>query len=133
MSPTSYRTAPPRAGVTSIQMTADGFLRALPKVQLHCHLEGTLRAATFLDLAKRHGVALTYRPRGEESHDPEDLYRFTSFQEFLLAFAAVSRSLAEPADYERLAAEYVEDARGQGVAYAELFISPSVWQFFHPG
>lgn len=113
-------------------MTDDGFLRALPKIQLHCHLEGTLRAVSFLDLAKRHGVALTYRPRGEESHDPSDLYRFANFGEFLLAFAAVSRSLAEPADYERLAAEYAEDAIAQNVAYAEVFVSPSVWQFFNP-
>ena len=110
----------------------DGFLRTLPKVQLHCHLEGTLRASSFLDLAQRHGVALTYSPRGAESHDPDDLYKFEDFGQFLLAFAAVSRSLAEPADYERLAREYVEDALAQNVVYGELFISPSVWQFFNP-
>jgi len=121
-------------------MVTDGFLRDIPKIQLHCHLEGTLRAATFLDLAARHGVALTYRPKGEEvlpasdltATDPDDLYRFASFQEFLMTFAAVSRSLAQPADYGRLAAEYVEDALAQNVAHAEVFISPSVWQFFHP-
>ena len=110
----------------------DGFLRAVPKIQLHCHLEGTLRASTFLDLAHRHGVALTYSPRGVESHDPGDLYAFEDFGQFLLAFAAVSRSLAEPADYERLAREYLEDALAHNVVYAELFVSPSVWQFFHP-
>ncbi|MFN2449740.1 MAG: adenosine deaminase, partial [Candidatus Baltobacteraceae bacterium] len=113
-------------------MTADRFLRALPKIQLHCHLEGTLRASSFLDLAQRRGVALTYRPEGDESHDAGELYRFADFSEFLLAFAAVSRSLAEPADYGRLAREYIEDACAQNVVYAELFISPSVWQFFHP-
>jgi adenosine deaminase len=122
-------------------MTVDGFLRELPKIQLHCHLEGTLRASTFLDLAARHGVALTYRPKGGEevlpAHelvgiDPEDLYRFKDFGEFLMTFAAVSRSLALPEDYGRLAGEYVEDALAQNVAYAEVFISPSVWQFFHP-
>ena len=113
-------------------MTANEFLRTLPKVQLHCHLEGTLRAASFLDLARRHGVALTYRPRGEESHDAADLYRFADFNEFLLAFAAVSRSLAQPDDYARLAREYVEDALEQNVVYAELFVSPSVWRFFNP-
>src|SRR5579864_7867108 len=122
-------------------MTSDTFLRALPKIQLHCHLEGTLRAATFLDLAARHGVALTYMPKGGEqvlpaselsAMDPDDLYRFTSFQDFLMTFAAVSRSLARPADYGRLAAEYAEDAVAQNVAYAELFVSPSVWTFFHP-
>jgi adenosine deaminase len=121
-------------------MTAEVSLQSIPKVQLHCHLEGTLRAATFIDLARRHGVALTYR-RGEASGtlpavdapvDPEGVYRFANFQEFLMTFAAVSRSLAEPADYERLAAEYVEDALEHNVMYAELFISPSVWRFFNP-
>jgi adenosine deaminase len=115
------------------------FLRGLPKVQLHCHLEGTLRAATFLDLARKHGVALTYNPREEAAlpaepvdADLETVYRFESFRQFLMTFAAVSRSLALPEDYERLAREYVEDALAQNVHHAELFVSPSVWQFFHP-
>jgi adenosine deaminase len=119
----------------------DEFLRRLPKVQLHCHLEGTLRASTFLDLARRHKVALTYNP-GDPSllasapmplaDDPEAVYRFENFQQFLMTFAAASRSLAAPEDYGRLAREYVEDALAQNVRHAELFLSPSVWQFFHP-
>lgn len=109
-------------------MTTGEFLRDVPKVQLHCHLEGTLRADTFTDLARRHGVALTYRGGGADG----EAYRFKDFGEFLMTFAAVSRSLAEPVDYGRLAREYVEDALAQNVAYAELFISPSVWQYFHP-
>jgi adenosine deaminase len=118
----------------------DEFLRRLPKVQLHCHLEGTLRAATFVDLVHKHGVALTYNPRensalpviSPEDADPDAVYRFESFQQFLMTFAAVSRSLASPKDYHRLAEEYVEDAIAQNVRHAEVFISPSVWQFFHP-
>jgi adenosine deaminase len=115
-------------------------LRRLPKVQLHCHLEGTLRASTFINLARSHGVALTYR-RGQAREpleaaetplDPQGVYRFADFKEFLMTFAAVSRSLAQPADYACLAAEYVEDALEQNVVHAELFISPSVWLFFHP-
>ena len=121
-------------------MLTPELLRTIPKVQLHCHLEGTLRAGTFVDLARRHGVALTYRrgqarealPVAESPADPESVYRFADFQEFLMTFAAVSRALAEPADYGRLAAEYVEDALAHSVAHAEVFISPSVWQFFHP-
>ena len=117
---------------------APEFLRALPKVQLHCHLEGTLRPDSFLDLAARHGVALTYRPGGEEAFAPSALppgdrvYDFADFTAFLMTFAAVSRSLACPDDYARLAAEYLEDALAQNVIRAELFISPSVWRFFHP-
>jgi len=121
-------------------MTSTELLRSIPKVQLHCHLEGTLRASSFIDLARRHGVALTYRrgqardvlPVAEAPADPESVYRFADFQEFLMTFAAVSRALAQPADYGRLASEYVEDALAHNVAHAEVFISPSVWQFFHP-
>ncbi len=122
-------------------MTADEFLRDVPKVQLHCHLEGTLRASTFLDLARRHRVALTYRSGDSDgslvsaellSADCRTVYRFADFGEFLMTFAAVSRSLANPEDYRRLALEYIEDAQPQNVVYAELFISPSVWRFFHP-
>jgi adenosine deaminase len=119
-------------------MLTPELLRSMPKVQLHCHLEGTLRSASFIDLAGKHGVALTYRPKNAgpfPADEPpalgSDPYAFRDFEGFLLTFAAVSRSLAEPADYARLAAEYLEDALAQNVAYAELFISPSVWQFFH--
>ncbi|HEY9180285.1 MAG TPA: adenosine deaminase, partial [Candidatus Baltobacteraceae bacterium] len=71
-------------------------------------------------------------PAAEPLTDPESVYRFRDFQEFLMTFAAVSRALAQPADYGRLAAEYVEDAITHSVVHAEVFISPSVWQFFHP-
>ncbi|HYL27220.1 MAG TPA: adenosine deaminase [Candidatus Nitrosotalea sp.] len=118
----------------------------LPKVHLHCHLEGSLRAATFLELAAKHGVPLRYKPGspGESSFDKlrmtgdhdehlsSDPYRFEDLQEFLYLFAAVSRSLREPDDYARLAREFVEDALAQNVIYGELFVSPSVWKFFNP-
>ncbi len=121
-------------------MPGDRFLHDLPKIALHCHLEGCLRAESFVELAQRHGVATNYRPEGSSlraasqlaGEDPASVYRFTDFREFLLTFAAVSRSLADPEDYARLAREFVHDALAQNVAYGELFISPSVWQFFHP-
>lgn len=114
--------------------------RRIPKVHLHCHLEGSLRGASFVELAGKHGVPLRYRPDRDaaandeavEPANPADPYRFKDFQEFLLAFAAVSRALQEPEDYARLAREFVEDALSQNVVYGELFVSPSVWTFFHP-
>ena len=121
--------------------SADRLVLALPKVHLHCHLEGTLRAPTFVELARRDGVSLRYHPHAGEHAafadadsgvSPEDPYRFSTFQEFLLTFAAVSRALSRVDDYARLAREFVEDARAQNVLYGELFISPSVWRFFHP-
>jgi|SRR5580692_810064 adenosine deaminase len=158
MSPTSYRTAPPRgdrltyddpgfapAGAESGRMGPSALAKRIPKIHLHCHLEGTLRPATFVELAAKHGVGLRYRPvlrsfdklrAGQDDagsvRDDGDPYRFEGIQEFLYLFAAVSRSLQEPSDYARLAAEFVEDALAQGVIYGELFVSPPVWAFFNP-
>jgi adenosine deaminase len=102
------------------------FVRALPKVQLHCHLEGTVRADTFRELAARYAID-SARALGP----PEATYAFANFGEFLLTFAEVCKVLRTPADYARIARDYVVDAADQGVRYAEVFISPSVWSFFH--
>jgi adenosine deaminase len=112
----------------------DPAIASLPKIHLHCHLEGTLRADTFVELTRRDGISTRYRP-GEEiagPTDPAEVYRFSDFREFLLLFAAVSRALRTPDDYARLAREFVADALAQNVRYGELFISPSVWAYFHP-
>jgi adenosine deaminase len=123
----------PKAG----RMAPGALAKRIPKIHLHCHLEGTLRPATFVELAAKHGVGLRYRPSnagGEAGSqgDPADPYRFEGMGEFLYLFAAVSRSLREPSDYARLAAEFVDDALAQGVIYGELFVSPPVWSFFNP-
>ena len=133
----------PKAG----RMTPGSLAERIPKIHLHCHLEGTLRPATFVELADKHGVPLRYRPailrqpfdtaqgdtgRGQGDTGRGDPYRFEGLQEFLYLFAAVSRSLREPDDYARMAREFVEDAVAQGVIYGELFVSPSVWTFFNP-
>ncbi|MFN2528525.1 MAG: adenosine deaminase [Candidatus Baltobacteraceae bacterium] len=113
-------------------------LRKLPKVQLHCHLEGTLRAPTFLELSGRYGVSTVYRPHGSDERaamtpkSVDDVYAFKDFGEFLFTFAAACRSLQTPADYVRLLHEYSEDAQAHNVMYAELSVSPSVWRFFNP-
>jgi adenosine deaminase len=101
-------------------------LAVLPKVQLHCHLEGTVRAETFRALAAKYGVEL-----GERA-DPARTYAFATFGEFLLLFAKVAQTLRVPDDFARVARDYAVDAAAQGVAYAEIFVSPSVWTFFHP-
>ncbi|MGD0053379.1 MAG: adenosine deaminase [Vulcanimicrobiaceae bacterium] len=100
-------------------------LVALPKVQLHCHLEGTVRPQTFRALAAKYGLDL-----GERA-DPARTYAFTTFREFLLLFAKVAETLRVPDDFARITRDYVADAAAQGVRYAEVFISPSVWTYFH--
>jgi aminodeoxyfutalosine deaminase len=132
-------------------MAIGSLAQRIPKIHLHCHLEGCLRPATFVELAAKHGVSLRYTrsemparrgPSKDQSfdcaqddsraQDDSDPYRFEDFNEFLMLFAAVSRSLRDPEDYARLAREFVADALSQNVIYGELFVSPSVWTFFNP-
>jgi len=108
-------------------VSVSDFVRALPKTQLHCHLEGTLRAETFRELARERGVA-SARAAGPFAAT----YAFATFRDFLLTFAEVCKTLQQPQDYARLARDYAANAVAQRVRYAELFISPSVWTFFHP-
>ena len=69
---------------------------ALPKVQLHCHLEGTLHRERFRELAVRHGVNIG----GRATVPLESTYAFSDFGEFLLLFRDVARA-ARPADFAR--------------------------------
>lgn len=94
---------------------------AIPKIHLHCHLEGTLRSQTFVELAAREGIAVSQPP-----------YAFTDFGGFLRVFTDICRVLLRPDDYARLAREFASDAVGRGVVYGELFVSPSAWSYFHP-
>jgi adenosine deaminase len=109
-------------------MTLDEILR-MPKVQLHCHLEGTLHRERFRELALHHGVDIGNRA----TVALEATYRFADFGEFLLLFRDVASVLREPADFGALAADFAADAVAQNVRYAEIFVSPSVWTWFHRG
>jgi Adenosine deaminase len=86
-------------------------LRALPKVELHCHVEGTMRPATVMELARKNGVPL---PPG----DVRDLYRYGSLDEFLSVFWLVQSVLADQGDWERLGYESVLDGAAAGRVYA---------------
>ena len=100
---------------TSLIMAApDSPYRLMPKVELHCHVEGAARASTVAELAAKHGV-----PLGVD--DPDDLYRYESLADFLNAFGVVCSAFNEPADFHRLAYEAAEDAAAAGTRYREMF------------
>ncbi len=97
-----------------------GFIRRLPKAELHLHLEGTILPATLAELSGRHDAQpLTLA-------EAEALYRFTDFTGFLDAFRAVTRLLTGPEDYELAAWRMMEKLAAQGVVHAEVFIAVGV-------
>jgi adenosine deaminase len=91
-------------------------LAALPKVDLHVHLEGSMRATTVVELAERHGVEL---PEGLR----EGRYEFRDFRHFIDEWVAGLRCLNEPADFRRIALEFCQDQAAEGVRYAEVSFS----------
>lgn len=99
-------------------MTAAEKLRAIPKAELHLHLEGAIGAATAVDLAAKHGVEL---PPFDE---PQDLYSFTNLSEFLLVYGKIAASIIDAADFERITYECLERCSNSGVRYSEMFFSP---------
>lgn len=91
-------------------------LQSLPKVELHVHLEGTVTAATAIDLARRHG------------EDPSAVlplldgiypHRFTSFHQFVELYLAVSRQIRTPDDLSTVAAAFARQQAAQNVLYTE--------------
>lgn len=92
-------------------------IRRLPKVELHCHVEGAARASTVLELAGRHGVTLP-------STDPDQLFAFTDLNQFLSIYSVICASLRTADDFRRIAYEACEDAVRAGVRYREMFFSP---------
>jgi adenosine deaminase len=91
---------------------------ALPKVELHCHVEGAIRPRTVVELAAKNGVTLP-------TDDPTELYRYGSLDSFLDIFWLVQSLLADADDWERAAYESLVDAVPHGLRYREMFFSPA--------
>ncbi|MFK4548013.1 adenosine deaminase [Streptomyces tendae] len=94
------------------------YLRALPKAEVHCHLEGCVPPATARRLAERHGVTL---PAG--AHDG-DRYRFLDFPEGLQIYVAVSSSMQTPEDFRVVTHESLLSAAAGGCRYREIAFNP---------
>ncbi len=96
------------------------FLRAMPKVEIHCHLLGTVRKQTFAELAAAAGAA--YR-----ADEIEGFYTRTEQPKGILhVLRALDGQLIRTADHlHRLAYEYLADASQHGIRYAEFFWNPT--------
>jgi adenosine deaminase len=93
-------------------------LDRLPKVELHCHVEGTMRPETVAALAGKNGVSL---PAG----GPTELYRYDSLDGFLRVFWLVQSVLGDRDDWARLAYESALDGAAHGIVYRESFFTPT--------
>ncbi len=96
------------------------FILALPKAELHLHLEGSIEPPTLLELRQRHGM------EGASLAGVEQLYNYKDFAGFLAAFKDVTAHLRTPEDYELITYRLMERLKAQNVLHAEVFISVGV-------
>jgi aminodeoxyfutalosine deaminase len=94
-------------------------VETLPKAELHLHLEGSIRPATAVELAARHGTILTIE-------EVTARYRYSDFMGFIEAFKWVTSYLRDPEDYALITRRLAEELIRQNVVYAEITISAGV-------
>jgi len=92
------------------------FARRMPKVELHVHLEGSIRPATLLELARRNGIALP----AQDVAGLRDFYRFRDFDHFIQVYFTITDCLRTPDDYRLIAYEFGADCARQNIRYAEV-------------
>jgi len=95
-------------------------LSAMPKAELHLHIEGSLEPEMIFALAQRNGVSLPY-PSVEALRRA---YAFTDLQSFLDIYYAGASVLRTEQDFYDLAWAYLEKAATEHVVRAEIFFDP---------
>ncbi len=98
----------------------DGFVRQLPKAELHVHIEGTLEPELVFELAARNGVELPYA----DVNELRRAYVFEDLQSFLDIYYANCAVLRTEVDFYDLTMAYLTTASSQGVRHAEIFFDP---------
>jgi adenosine deaminase/aminodeoxyfutalosine deaminase len=100
-----------------LEIDPEGWLRGLPKVELHIHLEGTILPETLVVLSQKHDAETLTLAAARQ------LYTYADFIGFLMTFKAVTERLRTPDDYEFITYEMVKTLAKQGVVHAEVYIS----------
>jgi adenosine deaminase len=93
-------------------------MKALPKLELHLHLEGAAPPAFIRGLARQKNIDIG------RIFDAQGNYQYTDFWDFLRVYEAATEPLKTPEDYRRLTLAVLEESAASGVIYCETFLSP---------
>lgn len=97
-----------------------GLIAALPKAELHVHLEGTLEPEMLFNLARRNRVDLPF----ESVEAVRRAYDFSRLQDFLDIYYAGTAVLQTPRDFHELAMAYFRQAKAENIRHVEAFFDP---------
>jgi adenosine deaminase len=101
-------------------MARAGLINALPKAELHIHIEGSLEPSLMLDLATRNNVSLPFSSREEVLA----AYQFDQLQDFLNLYYQGMSALRSRVDFRDLATAYLARAAADNVKHVEIFFDP---------
>jgi aminodeoxyfutalosine deaminase len=101
-------------------MQLETFIRRMPKVELHVHLEGSIRPETLLTLAARNRVSLPV----DTLEGLREWYNFTDFDHFIEVYFAICACLRTPEDFETITAEFLANQAAQNIRYSEVIWTP---------
>ncbi|HRC76110.1 MAG TPA: hypothetical protein PLO33_10560, partial [Kouleothrix sp.] len=97
-------------------MSLTTYIAAMPKVELHVHLEGSVRPETLLELARRHGMPLP----AQTVAGLREWYTFTDFGHFIQVYRLLSACIRTTDDIELVAREFLAGQAAQNVRYSEV-------------
>jgi len=92
-----------------------------PKIELHVHLEGTVRAHTLLEIAKRNAYPLP----ADTVEGLDGLYDFRDFAHFIEVWVLTTNALRHADDFRQVAVDYAAEAASHGAVYVEGIFSPA--------
>ena len=96
------------------------FIVALPKAELHLHIEGTLEPELIFELARRNNIKLNYASEGEL----RQAYAFKDLQSFLDLYYAGASVLITERDFYDMTMAYLKRAQADGVCHTEIMFDP---------
>jgi aminodeoxyfutalosine deaminase len=92
-----------------------------PKIELHVHLEGTVRPATLLEIARRNDYALP----ADTEEELAAIYDFRDFRHFIEIWVLTTNALRTAADFRQVVTDYAAEAASHGAVYVEGIFSPA--------
>lgn len=101
---------PPRSGPSN----------PYPKIELHVHLEGTIRPETLLEMASRNGVELP----ADNADALSEMYKYRDFGHFLQMWRTTTGVMRTEEDFRQAVIDYAKEAKSHGVVYVEFTFSP---------
>lgn len=102
------------------RVPSDNFIRALPKAELHMHIEGSFEPGLMFEIARRNGIDIPF----DSVEALGAAYEFENLQSFLDIYYQGMNVLRHEQDFYDLTHAYLKCAHADGVVHTEIFFDP---------